>query len=41
VPGIQDRNSNPDNELSSAKLETFLSKAEAPATNVFSLNKDR
>jgi len=30
----------PDNEFSSAKFETFLSNAEAPAISIFLLNKD-
>ena len=40
MPGIQDKNSNPDNEFSSAKFETFLSKVEEPAISIFWLNKD-
>ena len=40
MPGIQERNSNPDIELSSAKFEKLLSKAEAPATIVLLLNRD-
>ena len=36
MPGIQDKNSNPDNEFSSAKFETFLSNAEAPAIIAYS-----
>ena len=38
-PGIQDKNSNPDNEFSRAKFDTFLSKAEAPAIILFELNR--
>ena len=41
VPGIQDKNSNLDNECLSAKFETFLSKAEVPAIIVFLSNKDK
>ena len=37
---MQDKNSSPDNEFSTAKFETFLSKTEAPAIIVLSLNKD-
>jgi len=40
VPGMQDKNSNPDNEFFKAKLETFLSKTEAPAIIVFGSNRD-
>ena len=41
VPGIQDRNSNPDREFSLAKFDTFLSNADAPAIKVFLLSNDR
>ena len=41
VPGIQDKNSNPDNEFSSAKLERFLSRTEAPAIKVSWSNNDK
>ena len=41
VPGIHDKNSNPDNEFSKAKLERLLSKAEAPAIIVSELNNDK
>ena len=37
---MQDKNSNPDNEFSKAKLETFLSKIEAPAIIVFGSNSE-
>ena len=40
VPGIQERNSNPDNELSNPNFERFLSKADEPAIIVFLSNKD-
>ena len=40
VPGMQDKNSNPDNEFSKAKPETFLSKTDTPAIIVFGLNRD-
>ena len=39
MPGIQDRNSNPDSEFSNAKFERFLSKVDDPAIIVFLLNK--
>ena len=41
MPGIQDKNSNPDNEFSSAKFETVLSNAEAPTISMLLSNKDR
>ena len=40
VPGMQDKNSNPDIEFSKAKFETFLSKAEDPAISVVSSKSD-
>ena len=40
VPGMHDKNSNPASEFSKAKLETFLSKTEAPAIIVFGSNRD-
>ena len=41
VPGMQDKNSNPDNEFLSAKFETFLSNADAPEIILFSSNNDK
>ena len=41
VPGMQDKNSNPDNEFSKANSERFLSKVDAPSIIVFWSNKDK
>ena len=40
VPGIQERNSNPESEFSNAKFERFLSRVDDPAIIVFLSNKD-
>jgi len=40
VPGMHERNSNPDNEFSNANLERFLSKVEDPAIILFLSNNE-
>ena len=40
VPGMHERNSNPDNEFSNANLERFLSKVDDPAIILFLLSKE-
>ena len=40
MPGIQDKNSNPESEFWSAKFDTCLSNAEAPAMILLLSNKD-